>query len=334
MAGRKELEQRWDPARTAEAFRRLVAREELDSVAFGTVDGRLDLRGMVADTEDLRGRRAEQGWYPPFELVAVPDARLEHLDLRGARLPALELEGCTLVDILFDGADLTSLRLSGSVRTCSFSGTSLYGCVLAIRGPKTGVLRRRRTVPTTFEGCDFTRADIRHGSSGDGTTFLRCVFDRAKYTASWWISATDYRQCRFAGRLSSPEFNAAPLGHPGDADPSRLDGSDFSAAEVLWPTIRGLDCAGVTWPEDDKHIVVHSRYVEVLLAVKARLVGSDEPGASEVLWHVEHNLESRGPAQESGVFHVSQFSKHGGDEAVALARKVFAEAERRVTDTD
>ncbi|HVF74585.1 MAG TPA: hypothetical protein VM938_06010 [Acidimicrobiales bacterium] len=180
-----ELRSRWAPERAADAFARLTTGRDLAPVAFGEVDGRLDLRGLPGDLDAFRSGRSDA--YPPLDYVDVRDTTWEHLDLTAAALPALWLSRCTIVGSIFARADLTSWTTAGcTVRSCSFEHAVLYACSL---GAETRSLLRRKRRPGLFEDCDFTGADVRRGYPGTTTTYCRCTFERFRSTDSWWLDA-------------------------------------------------------------------------------------------------------------------------------------------------
>lgn len=248
----------------------------------------------------------------------------DSLDLSHARMSQAEWLDGSLHNCRFEGAQMPMAMFRGVDMTgCSFRSANMYNSSLhAEHKPRFRSARRN-----TFSDCDFSSADLRWSYAGG--EFTRCDFSCAKFNGDWWHSAASaaFRQCTFAGRLSSPMFSAqGPGGN--SADPTRLDGTDFSGAELVWPSFRGLNLHAVKWPRDDKHVIVRNPRATLPLA-EQELQRHDTKAAREVLSQIRLRSKDLGPQQESVIFHHTEFSQYAGADGLPLAKRTLSEAERQ-----
>jgi uncharacterized protein YjbI with pentapeptide repeats len=319
---------RWDQPRVEAVVRALNGLIPVERAAFPPVDGRFDLRGLPLDQEWLRGSfqlqppgtLMQSGWAP----LAFERPAWHSLDLSHARISQAEWSNGTLANCRFGAAQMPMGFFRGVDATgCSFRGANMYNS--SIHGYYKARFRASRH--NTFTDCDFSSADLRWSYAGG--QFMRCDFSRAKFNGDWWHSANfaSFRQCIFAGRLSSPMFSAHSRG-TNDNDPARLDGTDFSNAELVWPSFRGLNLRGVKWPDDDKHVIVRLPRSTLPLAEMA-LEQAATAVARTLLGQVRRVREELGPDQDSMIFHHTEFTQYAGQDGLPLARQVLSEAERQ-----
>ena len=230
-----DLRIRWDEKRTRRARRALVSGRGLAKAAFGTVDGRLDLRGLSA---------------PGLWLWRVPvlrPARLRSLDLTAADLEGWVLRGADIDDCNFDRAECSGwLIKGGTIRRSSFAGADLRSTIMGDH--------------TTWSEVDLERADIR-GTNSSSARFEKVRFDQAKLVRREF--ATDIlRSCSFAGLVNDCSFGTV------GARPDALRQVDFSRAVLRATTFLGLDLKDVVPPVDPNHVVIHRPHCVLMELVR------------------------------------------------------------------
>jgi uncharacterized protein YjbI with pentapeptide repeats len=211
-----------------EIVTRLAGGQGLDGLGLGTVDSRIDLRGLAASGEDVGG---------PAEIVVFRDVRLEGLDLRDARLSSWRLHGSSVRDCRLDGADCRDWRLWDSqVDDCGFAGADLEGAAVGTGKAGGG---------NSWNRVDFTRAGFRVGVS-DGAHYQDCDFFEADLNDVRFRQCTFVR-CRFGGKLRNVLFDGRRLEGQPESPPLV---ADFSAAWFDRVEFLGYGLEGITLPDD------------------------------------------------------------------------------------
>ena len=317
MSGGPAWLERWQSPEGLERARECLARlsegQPLDDVAWGRVDGRLDLRGLGGPLPKRVDRREIEGMFVEqlvgsFHLQGIS---LQGLDLTGAHLESIRVMDSTFIDCIFDEARLQDWRLWRTrVSKSRFHRADL----------------RRSQVGAWYEGAgnefhhvDFSWADLRSISS-TAATFVDCDFSNAKL-ANIDFGSSSFTRCRFAGLLREVIFHgsreAVPLENP-------MEDIDFTGARFNWVEFRRLNLDSVKLPTSPEHLVVH-HYRCVLERAIAEL--GDDPAirARVFLALLQRRLKWAGPQQDVGVFSSLDFEEPGEAEfAFDLLRDIEA----------
>jgi uncharacterized protein YjbI with pentapeptide repeats len=289
-----------------EIVTRLAGGQGLDGLGLGTVDGRVDLRGLAASGEDVGG---------PAEIVVFREVQLEGLDLRGARLSGWRLHGSTLRDCRLDGADCRDWRLWDSlVDDCGFAGADLEGAAVGTGRDGRG---------NSWKRVDFTRAGFRVGVS-DGAHYQNCDFFEADLTDVRFRHCAFVR-CRFGGKLRNVLFDGRRLeGQP--ASPPLV--ADFSASWFDRVEFLGYELEGITLP-DDLDLRLIRRFPCAVNRALAALPGNGSSAVRVLRADLEGRL--RLLAAGSGDEDANVFNRRDylafGEELAALAEAAFVRAE-------
>jgi uncharacterized protein YjbI with pentapeptide repeats len=270
---------------------------DLRGLAFGTHEGRLDLRGLVDPHPDEVDRDV---------------ASLEGLDLAGARMGRIHFTKRTIADCRFDGATLADLRLwSSSITDCSFKGAKLNGTlVLDGRtsfgwGPR---CHHRRT--------DFSQANLAGLHVGDAV-FEDCDFSGAKLAGAEF--ECDLVRCRFAGHLHDVAFR----GHRGIfGSDVRHEDVDLKDADLHFVGFQGADLAGFRLP-DDPRVLVLEEWPRIRAWLEDRFAGEFAPVAVRLAMSDEPRYL---PRNGQIVLELATIEEDAGRDAVVELRALLAEA--------
>lgn len=248
----KGLQARWlDEAgrERAHAVSRALATGQLADVAFGTYEGRLDVRGFV-DPKVEQFEHWLRGVQDGSRAAAHPGTSfasdLDSVDFSGAKFDSLHLDRKVMIGSRFDGVDFRDFHLwSSSIRDTTFRG-SRFGDLPILDGVS-GRWRRRGC---TFARVDFSGANL-SGVMVDDALFEDCDFSGARLAKAMF--ACDLVRCRFAGRLHDVMF----IGRRGVSRRSvRIQRIDLSGAELHFVGFRAVDLAAFRLPVDPNIRVV------------------------------------------------------------------------------
>lgn len=211
-------------ALATEVVARLAMGRPLDDLGLGTVEGRVDLRGLHV------GER----------VVTLVGVGLEGLDLSSARIPSWRFDDCAVRDCCFDRASCWDWRLwRTQVRHCRFVGTDLSGSAVGTWEDGEGNL---------WSEVDFTGADLQV-LVNRGATYEDCELAGADLTGVAFEQCT-LRRCHFAGELREVTFDGRAVDDR--PSPSPWEDVDFSEARFDQVHFLALDLDGVTLPTDWK----------------------------------------------------------------------------------
>lgn len=301
--------------RTALGLRRA---KDLAELPLNRVGGRIDLRGFKAPTPTAGGPIATSGRLVAQELTGLTEIHGRHLagiDFSGADLGGMRILDSQITDCLFEESDLRGLGMwATDVEHTSFRAADLRDA--SIGGWHAGRGNR-------FSNVDFSAADLRDVSCQE-ESYVDCDFSHAVLRNLDFHGAS-FTRCRFAGLLREVSF-ADREQWSQRPDPNTMEDVDFSEADLQWVAFCGLDLHHVLWPTTPSHTVV-SKYRCVLDHVLQQL----EEDTSEIGVGLRATFEYRrtyaGEVQEVGVFHEVEFLEYGGQQELARARELIAQAE-------
>lgn len=237
-ADAKDTDKRWldedGRARAIAVAQALRGTAGLRNLAFGTYDGRLDLRGYVDP-------RTERGFV---------SRSLEDVDFSGARIVDLSFMNARVIGSRFDGVYFDDLRFfSVLVQDTTFRGARFPEIPsFAMNEPKSIKGSRpfgpRRFEPASrYERVDFSDANLSNASFRNAT-LIDCDFSNARLNRASF--ACELIHCRFAGHLHDvlflgPARTNAPI-------PPRYEAVDLSGAELHYVGFRGVDMSAFRLP--------------------------------------------------------------------------------------
>jgi len=293
-----------DPRRAREIWARLVSGKPLDGLGLSSVDGRVDLQGLVAPAPSMLPRQMA-GVKELSNIVVIRGACWTGLDFSNAQLDSIRFFNSSIEDCCFDGAHCQDWRMWGAtISSTSFRGADLRRSALG------GIENGRRN---SFRRVDFTGADLRQTVYVSADMF-ECTFADTKLS-NVDLQGTVFVDCVFAGELNEVIFHRQAFRGEG-FPPNEMKGVDFRRARLHHVEFRGLDMADVQWPEDDEHVVVND-YKATLDRV-LNLLNTRSDVASKTLAAVlSMKRKWAGRGQRQGVLNKRDLVEAAGEEAVA-----------------
>lgn len=307
MTSAASLRRRWDDAgvaRLVTATRTWLLGQGPRPEGLGTVDGRVDLRGIpLTASPATLGDPADPG----------AGVRWEGLNLSGAQLQKLRFFGGHVSACVFDGASLTGLKLWGTtVEDSSFGRADLRSRALG-----TGDWKGLRNV---WRRVAFDRANLR------GSVFLGCVLEACTFEQTsklLQITDAEVRDCTFVGPLTSLLISGQ--GHRLPVSP-RAFSADFSRAVLRDSKIEGYSLDQVRLPEQDDLLVVRHYPTVMKVAASYLEVADDSPAGRSAAGILTSWFTAPGREDSDLCFDLGGF----GDPAVGDAvRKAVAYAQGR-----
>ncbi len=301
-----------DKSLNDEVVRRLIGRRSLKGLPLGTVDGRIDLRGLrIEDPEILGVFDTSFGRATGLDVQRVQGARWKNLDLSGSYLSSLRLYECRIENCVFDDSICPDLRMwATQVTDCSFRRANLREASFG------GAIGNSFSV---FTNVDFTSANLREVMSAVAR-FDRCLFRNAR------LEKIDFQgsifvDCIFEGLLSDVMFYKHGY-KGGHFPPNEMKGLDFRNAELRDVGFRNLRLDTIKPPSNDKHILIKN----VGLNLRHIIAALESHGNADTLklaqflrgglkWTPEH--------QVWGIIHRKAFIETFGAAAVAKLEAIL-----------
>ena len=302
-----------DPTLVTTIWSRLLTGKPLEDLHLPVVDGRIDLRGLVApEPAVLREYATLRANVKELQnLVVIRRGRWKNLDLSRSKLAHLRFHDSTIENCLFDEAKCADWRIWGtSVSNSSFRGADLREAALG------GIENEKRN---SFYNVDFTKADLRKTSyfSSDMT---RCKFSNTRLS-NVDFEGTVFVDCSFEGILDEVLFNR--FGFQGETfPPNEMRGVDFRGAKLRWVEFRELDMDRVHWPEDDEHIILEN-YPETLDRLLTIWGSRSDTSARQLAAAFEVRRKWIGPKQKVDIVSKVDLIEIGGEEAVLDVLRVI-----------
>ena len=297
-------------ALAAEVVARLASSRSLAGLDLDTVDGRVDLRGLVAPTGAVDRLRLG---------VELRGATLRTLDLSAAELPHLRLFNCSVVECRFDRAACEDMRIWGTTVTrCTFRGARLPKIILG-SGSQHGP-------PNVWESIDFSNAAMR-GAVAREAIFRHCDFSAAK------IDKVEFRQCefldcRFSGKMRDVIFDGRATIDAAAPGPMRR--VDFAEAALDLCDFKGYEFLDVVPPRDPEVHVV-TRFRDRARSALDAVADDSSLVAGDLRAVLNHAL--RGPdIGAEAVYVLNERDLRGypsGEELVRLARRLLGPEDPR-----
>jgi uncharacterized protein YjbI with pentapeptide repeats len=294
------------PDKQQEVWRRLVTGESLAGLGLGTVEGRIDLRGLQAPEP-----KVVQSWtFGTMDvarqtgIVVIKGARWEGLDLSGASLPELRFHDTSIENCRFDKAKCTSWRIwATTFHACSFLGANLSSSALG------GVLDDRRSA---FRQVTFDKANLR-GTSHLNADIVDCSFRNAKLKGVEFNGSLMERVV-FEGPLADVSFRERAIGLKSSTKNKMID-IDFRKATFEYVEFVELDMDQVKWPEAQDHYVVtnYQHFLDLMIST----FGSRTDRAALVLTAgARRTKQTSSPRQQVGVFSRATLISGAGEEGL------------------
>lgn len=254
MAPKDELQQRWTAERAAaakDALENWKKSGRLEKVAFGTVDGRLDLRGLTFRTS-ISGVRSEHvvadGASRDINFVTLNNPPEFHssvwdsIDFSYAEIDHLRLFLCELKNCLFRGAAVRDWRSWGTRYTdCDFSQANLQNSNIG------GAEYKGKRVE--YINCIWRKGNLKQVHLSGGT-YRDCRFEDIRLVDEQ-VRDARFSNCTFNGRLESIRFDGRDTESKSAPWPVRADAMancDFSGCTLVDCTFMGIDMRTVTLP--------------------------------------------------------------------------------------
>jgi uncharacterized protein YjbI with pentapeptide repeats len=304
MVSKKSLQDRWLTREGAElaghVVRLLLSGKSLADAPLSSVDGRLDLRGLVSP------------W--PLKLT---DLRLQKVDFSGAQIAGWRFMDSEISSSVFDGADCRDWGLwSSSVADCSFRKADLRNAVISpwYEG-KSNVWTRVTFVGSNLDGCRFANG-----------RYEDCDFSQARIRKIRF-EGCKFNRCTLAARLQEVTFDGL---HP-DGDRSHVvlpDRLDLRGAEFRDVSFRRYAFQDVLLPNDADLLLIHN-YRRVL-GRGIHIVGaSNDPDDKVVRAVLENELKQTFFDWEEGLVDLRDFIPVGGTQLAERMRQVLLLAQRQ-----
>lgn len=289
-------------ARLVRAVRTWLTGQGPQPDGLGTVDGRVDLRGIpLTATPATVGDPDDPG----------RGVTWESLDLSGAQLEELRFFGGSIRDCFLDGASITGFKLWGTeVVDCSFRRADLRSRALG-----TGEWHGRRNV---WRRVAFDRANLRE-SVFFGCVLEECTFE--KTTKLLQITDSEVHGCTFVGQLTS--LLVSGQGHRLPVSPEAFS-ADFSRAVFRDSKIEGYSLDRVRLPEQEDLLVVRHYPAVMQVAVSYLELTDTSPAGRSAAAILKTLFKAPGSEDSDLCFDLGGF----GDDAIADAvRRAVAYAE-------
>jgi len=300
-----------DAERSDRIWERLLAGRPVDNLGLGHIEGRIDLRGLIAPQPRVVAAfstpaadvRATSGG------VVLRGMELRRLDLSDAALDGVRVFDSTVEDCVFNDASCRDWRLWGtSIIRSSFRGADLRDSALG------GVEGTKRNV---YQHVDFSGADLRR-TVYKAAAFEDCNFSEAKIKKVDFQSTTFVR-CVFAGELNEVLFYRR--GFDCEAFPeNEMRDIDFRNARLRYVEFRKLDLDKVLFPEGEDHIIIDD-YPRTLDRIVTFLRARGEMPARKLAAYLAVLRKWAGNHQQRGVLNRSDMRDIAGEEAESLLRQ-------------
>jgi uncharacterized protein YjbI with pentapeptide repeats len=298
-------------------FARLITGRSLRDLGLAAVNGRLDLRHIVAPTPRRLQRFEWKEWFVEElgDLLIFRNVRLQGLDFSGAALTSLRFHGCTITGCSFSGARCDDWRLwDTEINDCDFARASL-------RNAAVGTWHDGRR--NSWRHVDFSRADFRIGVSKQAS-YQDCNFSKAKLTKVQF-SQCSFVRCHFDGDVRGVLFDGRPLDD--SPAPPPMAGVDFTRANFHEVEFKGLALADVQLPDDSAVRLIPnfpSVLSEALLAIEA----DDSASARGLRAVLENHRRMTRTENEDYVFNRNDWQSWGGVEEAEFVANVLERAEQ------
>jgi uncharacterized protein YjbI with pentapeptide repeats len=271
----------------------LLRGETPTSSPFGTIGGRLDLRGLAIGMTSPAG-------FPTMirHTVERRDAIWSRLDLTGADLCEINWKGLAVRDCVLDDVDLQHLRCWDiEVTGCSLRRANLHFAQMGR--------------PGVWRDVDLSQADLRGALAT--VRFERVDFSNTKFRTTEF-GFSDLIDCRFAGIVFGLHLGEQIRNRPANW---RLERVDLRNARPRRLELTNVDLGGgadLRLPEDADHWLVTDwpEYIDRVGKAADDLPDNDLRLVAKI-W-VDFEKSALGPAQVSGFVAVWDLLDLGGSE--------------------
>jgi uncharacterized protein YjbI with pentapeptide repeats len=295
-----------EDARAREVWARLISGRPLTDLGLSTIDGRIDLRGLMAP-EPAAVRElvvANANVKQLGNLISVRGVHWKSLDVSESALSSLRFFDARIEDCRFDWAQCGDWRMWGTtIERTSFVGADLRQTALG------GLDQGKRNA---FRQVDFSNADLRQ-SAHMSADMIDCTFADTNLS-KLDFQGTVFKNCSFSGDLEEVQFYDHAF--HGEALPeNRMEGCDFRKARLYHVEFRRLDMSDVQWPEDPDHVLIRS-YPTTLDRMLALLEGRNDLPARQMKAVLGMKRKWSGPHQEIGVINKRELLEYASEELV------------------
>jgi uncharacterized protein YjbI with pentapeptide repeats len=250
---KQELRRRWTPDRAAdakEALENWKNPKRLAEVAFGTHEGRLDLRGLPIFT-NLGGIGKKQvqaaGYEREYTFVTLDKApefhsvHWESIDFSFAEIDHLRIFLSEITNCLFTDATTRDWRNWGNRYTnCDFARSDIRDSSIG------GASHKRRDME--YVACHWQEGKLKDAFIS-GATYRDCVFENVTLVDQQ-IRESAFIRCVFSGKLQDIMFDARinDARRPWAVQPDAVVDCDFSACTFEGVEFYGIDTRTLRLP--------------------------------------------------------------------------------------
>jgi uncharacterized protein YjbI with pentapeptide repeats len=250
---KKELQGRWTPERAAEAKEALEnwkKPKRLEEVAFGTHDGRLDLRGLpiltnIGGVNETRAQAAGVDREYTFVTLDEPpefhSVKWDSIDLSFAEIDHLRILLSEVNNCLFVDATVRDWRNWGTrYLNCDFARADLRKSAIG------GANYQRKDME--YVNCHWQEGKLKDASLS-GAAYRDCVFEHVTL-ADQQIKEFAFIQCTFSGTLKDITFDGRirDTQSPWPVRPDAAVDCDFSACTFDGVRFLGIDTRTLRLP--------------------------------------------------------------------------------------
>jgi len=286
----RALISRWhdNPELGVDAAVRLISGEGFNGFdGFGSVDGRLDLRGLsMPPVEVVKRIQVGRMEFDLLEgILKVKNQSWDSLDLSHSILPHVWFTDSRIHNCVLDRGDLRDWRFwRGTITESRFIAADLRGALIGNDGNR-------------WTDVDFSKANFAGAFFVNGV-FERCNFSHAKLNKQWFYACA-LRDVIFAGRIYDLMFDNRVFDERMVAGP--LERLDFSDATLEYLGFLGCNFADVIWPVN-AGITVFSNYTRVYGKQMKSLEGQTDDRSAAARRIASRALEGPGHDGADGYF--------------------------------
>lgn len=265
---KEPLRTRWDDETTAFTLDALLRGRPTS--AYGTYQGRIDLRGIVIEKSErirINEKLARIAKLNEFESKTISDVDLSYSVLNDLRVIESTFENC-----IFDNVKLPDFRAySARFNGCSFKSASLRDATMGAKetGSKTG---------SVYQACDFSSADLRDISTEHGR-FSECIFVGSQWLGTQTLSAV-FENCDFRdAKITRVVFDGRKFDNNGlvGLSENKMKCCDFSTAEITDTSFLAIDFRNLIPPENERYPLIDDFPARVKVALdRLKANGSEE----------------------------------------------------------
>jgi uncharacterized protein YjbI with pentapeptide repeats len=288
-----------------EVWARLLSGNSLEGLPLGTVDGFIDLRGLISpDPRILKKYQTDRFNVTQIEPSVFRNVHWHNIDFTGSTLKSVRFFDSEICNCIFDLCKLRNMRMwTTKIEKTSFKGADLRDAALG------GIYNEKQNY---FLDVDFSKADMRE-TAYKSATFEHCLFkdtrlDKVNFQGSNFID------CRFEGELYDVLFYR--FAYKGEAfPPNEMINVDFSRSKLRYVNFRGLTLDRVILPKDQEHIIIPN-FASSLDRIIDNLRKCEDAIGKKLILFLENDRKWAIPSQVQGVINLRDIFELAGEDGV------------------